>query len=379
MTETSEPTPDAEPTPAPTRRAVSGLLALALIGAGVVGGAAVTHVVWQPRSANAPATASPGFVNQLPAGGSAAVAAKVNDAIVDINTTLAYGRAQAAGTGMVVTSTGEVLTNNHVIAGATSIRVTDVGNGKTYRATVVGYDRSEDVAVLQLANATGLTTITAAGSPVQVGASVVGVGNAGGTGGTPSYAGGVVVALNRQITATDDGDGTSEQLTGLIETDAGIVAGDSGGPLVDEQGQVVGMDTAASAGYRFNQTADAYAIPIAAAMQVADDIEAGQASSTVHIGPTAMLGVEVQTASAYTATGSGAVIAGVLDNGPAKAAGLAAGDVIIGLGGQPVHSPNDLSRIIVGETPGTTVTVQYVDREGATRTAQVRLATGAAQ
>jgi S1-C subfamily serine protease len=139
------------------------------------------------------------------------------------------------------------------------------------------------------------------------------------------------------------------------------------------------MDTAASAGYRFNQTADAYAIPIAAAMQVADDIEAGQASSTVHIGPTAMLGVEVQTASAYTATGSGAVIAGVLDNGPAKAAGLAAGDVIIGLGGQPVHSPNDVSRIIVGETPGTTVTVQYVDREGATRTAQVRLATGAAQ
>ena len=145
-----------------------------------------------------------------------AIAQGVNPGLVDINTTLSYQGEQAAGTGMVLTSNGEVLTNNHVIDGATSISVTDVGNGKTYTASVVGYDRSHDIAVIQLNNASGLQTVTLGDSSnVSVGQAVVAIGNAGGTGGTPSAVGGSITALNQSITASDSGDGTSETLSGL--------------------------------------------------------------------------------------------------------------------------------------------------------------------
>ena len=316
--------PEAAPPSGPAagpRRAMAG--ALALVVAGAVVGATVTHEVWHARAATTttPADGSALFPEQPngftapgqpadPFGGSGgnggtdatstgptdalSIARNVDADVVDINTTMGYTNARAAGTGMVLTSTGEILTNNHVISGATSISVTDVGNGKTYNATVVGYDKTYDVAVLQLHGATGLATIEPASKPVQVGAGVVGVGNAGGTGGTPSYAGGVITAVAQTIRASDSSDGSSEQLAGLLETNANIVAGDSGGPLVNTQGQVVGMNTAASANYRFTAGSDAYAIPISDALAVARQIEAGQPSATVHVGPTAMLGVGVQ-------------------------------------------------------------------------------------
>ena len=209
-----------------------------------------------------------------------AIAAKVDPGLVDINTTLGYAQQQAAGTGIVLSSNGVILTNNHVINGATKISVTDVGNQKTYTAKVVGYDRSHDIAVLQLQNASGLQTAPLATSHASVGQDVVGVGNAGGTGGTPSAAGGTVTALNQSITASDQGDGTSEQLTGLIETNADIQPGDSGGALVNTSGQVIGVDTAASAGYSFqfngqSQGNQGFAIPINTALSIARQIEAG--------------------------------------------------------------------------------------------------------
>ena len=228
-----------------------------------------------------------------------AIAVKVDPGLVDINTTLGYQQEQAAGTGIVLTSNGVILTNNHVIDGATSISVTDVGNHKTYTASVVGYDRTKDIAVLQLHNASGLQTATLGNSSnVSVGEDVVGVGNAGGTGGTPSAAGGTVTALNQSITASDEGDGTSEQLSGLIETNADIQPGDSGGALVNTSGQVLGVDTAASAGFSFQYNGQSsgnqgFAIPINTALSIARAIEAGNASSTVHIGETAFLGVEI--------------------------------------------------------------------------------------
>ena len=177
-----------------------------------------------------------------------AIAAKVSPDLVDINTNLSYQDEQAAGTGMVLTSSGLILTNNHVIDGATSISATDVGNGKTYSAKVVGYDRTGDIAVIKLVGASGLRTISTSAGTAAVGQAVVGVGNAGGTGGTPSAAGGSITALGQSITASDNGGGNSENLTGLIETNAGIQPGDSGGSLVNTSGQVIGMDTAASAG-----------------------------------------------------------------------------------------------------------------------------------
>ena len=239
-----------------------------------------------------------------------AIAAKVDPGLVDINTTLGYSQEQAAGTGIVLTSNGVILTNNHVINGATKISVTDVGNQKTYTAKVVGYDRSHDIAVLQLQNASGLQTAPTDTSNASVGENVVGVGNAGGTGGTPSAAGGTVTALNQSITASDEGDGTSEQLHGLIETNADIQPGDSGGALVNTSGQVIGVDTAASAGFSFqtngqSQGTQGFAIPINTALSVARQIEAGNSSSTVHIGETAFLGVEINPQGGTGNSGSG--------------------------------------------------------------------------
>ena len=140
---------------------------------------------------------------------------------------------------------------------------------------MVGYDRTKDIAVLQLHNASGLQTATLGNSSnASVGEDVVGVGNAGGTGGTPSAAGGTVTALNQSITASDEGDGTSEQLSGLIETNADIQPGDSGGALVDTSGDVLGIDTAASAGFSFQSNDQSsgnqgYAIPIDTALSIA--------------------------------------------------------------------------------------------------------------
>ncbi|MEV6410014.1 trypsin-like peptidase domain-containing protein [Kribbella sp. NPDC051718] len=174
-----------------------------------------------------------------------AVAAKVTPGLVDVNTVLGFQGARAAGTGIVLTSDGEILTNHHVIAGATEISVVDKGNGKTYTATVVGYDTAHDIAVLKLKDASGLETAKIGdSSKVKVGDQVVGIGNAGGKGGTPSYAAGSVTALDQAITATDESGSNPENLAGLIQTDANIQPGDSGGPLANSAGEVIGVDTA---------------------------------------------------------------------------------------------------------------------------------------
>jgi S1-C subfamily serine protease len=313
----------------------------------------------------------------------ATIARDTDPGIVDITTTVAGG--EAAGTGMVLTANGEVLTNNHVIDGATSISIRDVGNGKTYRATVVGYDRSEDVAVLQLTGASGLTTVTTTSTEPAVGAAVVGIGNAGGTGGTPSYAGGAITAVDKTITASDQYDGTSEQLTGLLGTDADIQSGDSGGPLVNVSGQVVGMDTAASSSYSFNDsdgstssgsTSRGFAIPITTALRVADGIESGQSTSTVHIGPTAELGVYV---SGDDNQSSGAVVVQAAGSGPAAKAGIGRGDVITSVAGTAIRDADSLTALMTQFSPGQSVAVTYSTSTGGSRTVRVTLATGAPQ
>jgi S1-C subfamily serine protease len=317
--------------------------------------------------------------------------------LVDINTTLGYQQAQAAGTGIVLTSSGEILTNNHVIDGATTISVTDVGNGKTYSASVVGYNRTKDLAVLQLHGASELQTATIGNSSnVSVGEDIVGIGNAGGTGGTPSAAGGTVTALNQSITASDGSDGSSEQLTGLIQTNADIQPGDSGGPLVDSTGQVVGLDTAASAGFSFQPSGQSsgnqsYAIAINEAITIAKEIEAGTASSTVHIGATAFLGVEVaQSSCASGGSGfgsgsgngsstSGALVCSVVTSSPAQGSGIAQGDTITSLNSQTVTSPSALTNLLGPFHPGDKVTIGWTDASGQSRTALVQLSSGPPQ
>ncbi len=324
-----------------------------------------------PASSSAPGGPSNG----------AAIASQVAPGLVDIDSTLSYEGAEAEGTGMVLTAKGEILTNNHVIEGGSSIRVIDVGNGKTYGANVVGYDRTADVAVLQLEHASGLRTVRLGNSSsVREGQGVVGIGNAGGAGGAPSFAGGSVTALDQSITASDEADGTSERLTGLIETNADIQPGDSGGPLVNSSGKVVGMDTAASAGFSFqlgSASTQGFSIPINTALKIAATIAQGHSSSTVHIGPTAFLGVGV--ASSGPGGPTGAVIESVASGSPAAKAGLTEGDTITSCAGHPVSSPNDVVTIIQSEKPGAAVSLVYLSTSGARRTVTVRLTSGPPQ
>jgi S1-C subfamily serine protease len=377
------------------------LFAVALLVIGLGAGFALGRVVWPARAASSGRTTTTQPSLGFPFGGGtfpfgsgssgasssakggpsnpSAIAAKVDPALVDVDSTLGYESEMAAGTGIVLTPTGEILTNNHVIDGATNVSVTDIGNGHVYSATVVGYNRSRDIALLQLNGASGLKVVSLDQSAgVRVGEPVVGIGNAGGVGGSPNVAGGSVTALNQSITATERDGGNPESLTGLIEVNSDILAGDSGGPLVNTAGKVIGLDTAASTGFSLKAPGtQGFAIPIDSALAVAKQIESGQSSATVHIGPSAFLGVEVLS----TQTGSsarGAVIHAVVAGSAAASVGLMAGDAITALGGVPVDSPADLVRLMQLYHPGDRVEVTWRDPAGGRQHAIVQLATGPA-
>jgi S1-C subfamily serine protease len=297
---------------------------------------------------------------------------------------------------MILTSNGLVLTNNHVIDAATSITARDVATNTLYKAKVVGYDVANDVALLQLQNASGLATVSIGNSNnVSAGEKVVGIGNALGVGGTPSYAAGSVVALGQSVTASDNGSPSgAETLTGMIEVNAPIQPGDSGGPLVNSKGKVVAMDTAGSSsggGFGFevggSTVTHAYAIPINTALSIVKSIESGNASANVHIGQTAFLGVEVsaypnfQQGSIGGVQGqvSGAEVVSVIPGTPAAASALVPGDVITSLNGTSVSTVSALGEMIQGLHPGDSVTVGYVTQDGTHATLTLKLASGPPQ
>ncbi len=320
----------------------------------------------------------------------AEVASKVDPALVDINTTLGYQHEEAAGTGLVLTSSGEVLTNNHVIEGSTSITATDIGNGRTYRAVVVGYDRSHDIAVIKLQNASGLSTVTlGSSSTAQLGQKVVAIGNAEGRGGRPSVVTGQILALGASITASDQSAGTAEKLTGLIRHDAPIQPGDSGGPLANTSGEVIGIDTAASSGDfqiegqtgQSGQT-QGFAIPINTAISIANQISAGKGSTDVHLGATGFVGVEVSSAQQAESEGvpanAGALVAGLISGSPAQEAGLGVGDLITSVDSEHVSSPTDLQHVLEGHHPGDKVVIGWASSNGGKHTATMTLTSGPA-
>jgi S1-C subfamily serine protease len=316
----------------------------------------------------------------------AQIAAKTDPGLVDVISTLGYQNGTAWGTGMVLTSNGEVLTNNHVIAGATAIHVKDIGNGRTYTAKVVGYDDSDDVAVLQIQGASGLTTTKIGNSAsLTAGQSVVAIGNAEGKDGTPSVVAGKITALDSTVAAEDQGDGVVEHLSGMIQTDANVEPGDSGGPLVNSAGEVIGMDTAASSNSNIGTgttaavSTTAFAIPIDRALQIAGQIEAGQASTTVHIGETAFLGVGVSSQAGNSfGQSTGATIEGAIQNTPAAQLGLQEGDTIETIGGHQVTSASDLQTVIEQYHPGDRVQITWTDPSGQSHSGTVTLMNGPA-
>jgi len=417
------PTPDhrpaapASPTPSPidaaarrrTRLIVGGATALALgvgasgLGLAIVGGSILEHLIVPSTQA----TVQPGIYRggsgdgsgdgsgrqRDPFGGygfgsgtgtgggsgtstATAASAEQKKGVVTIVSELGYdGQSEAAGTGIILTASGRILTNNHVVEGSTKISVTVESTEQTYTATVVGTDATDDVAVLQLVNAdgskvTGLTPAKIDDDGLQVGDTVTDVGNAGGTG-ELVVASGTVAALQQTIQVADESTGAEKSLSGLVELDADIQSGDSGGPVLDAEGEVAGIATAASTGSR---DVTGYAIPIETAMSVVDRIVAGDESGTIMIGLPPFLGVELAT----TQQPGGATIAGVVDGMPAAQAGIAAGSVITAVDGTAISDTAGLQAAIASHRVGDQVTITWTDASGAAHQAAVTLIAGPA-
>jgi S1-C subfamily serine protease len=297
--------------------------------------------------------------------------------VVDVINTLAGGSGLAEGTGIIISSSGDILTNNHVIDGAQSVTVQIDGSGPQLAATVLGYDPVDDVALVKINDISGLSLKVAPlgnSDGLTIGEAVVAIGNAYGKGGIPAVVSGTVADLDQSITASDGG--SSENLTGMIETNADIVSGDSGGPLVNAAGQVVGMDAAGSeTGASFGgQTAatQGFAIPIDTALQVAQQIETGQSSGSINVGSGPYIGVEVENST----SASGALVDKVEAGTPAASAGLVVGDVITSINNTQVTSSSDLSTALDTLHPGESVQLGWVDSSGQQHTSSITLASG---
>lgn len=384
----------------PAVLALVGVVALLAGAAGAALGITVSN-----GSSNAPSTSS--FVSPTspgngssndPFGGSSgspsgsgdridvdSIAGDVSPAIVNIATTLSGG-GQAAGSGMVLTSNGEVLTNNHVISGATKIQVEVGVTGKTYTAKVLGYDVEDDVALIKLNDASGMETIkTGSASSVSRNDAVVAIGNALGRFGDPAVVSGTVSALHQDVTA---GDGLDEEtLSDMIRIAAAIQPGDSGGALVNDQGQVIGMNTAADAGsgrYGYQSGTTGFAIPIHNAVSIVEEIKDGDTSNGAHIGDRALLGVVLEDPTSqgpFESDGSdqattGAGIADVGSDSPAADAGLEAGSTITALGSRTISSVGDLRAVLDTFHPGDDVKVTWIDASGDRHRATVTLTKG---
>ncbi len=377
------------PAPGPQRPARRRRLAFAVAGLLIASTALGTWAGFTFGSGDASRSTNPGPIamDQGSSGSpSGSTTTSATDGVVNVNTyTHVFGQTQlvpeGAGSGMVLTSNGEVLTNNHVVQGAWKIEVSVPGE-QTYTATVVGVDPTADVALLQLRNASGLATVTTGDpSALAQGDQVAAVGNALGRGGEPAVATGTVTATDRSITAQDPG-GSAERLNGMIETNANVQPGDSGGALVNADGEVVGMITAGGPrtdGGRAHNIG--FAIPIDHALTVVEQIHTGTGSSTVLLGERGYLGVAVRSLDPATAArlgvSSGALVVGVEPNGPAANAGMGTPAVIESIDGQRVTSTDSLGPLLHSHVPGDTVTVRWVDQSGE-HTATVQLTSGPA-
>jgi S1-C subfamily serine protease len=289
-----------------------------------------------------------------------------------VNTNLGLVDSSGAGSGIVLSKTGEVLTNNHVIRGATTIKVKIPSSGRTYSATVLGYSIVDDVALLKLQGASNLATATRGNSAkLNVGQSARAVGNANG-GGKLVVTTGRVTGINETISVRDD-NGQVARLGGLIETSARLVPGDSGGALIDSAGRVIGMNAAGSPSFAFSTTTLGYAIPINRALTIAGQIRSKRSSSTVHVGATAFIGLSVDDAEA------GVVIDSIVPDSPAAQAGLQPGYVLTALDGAPIRSFTDLRGLLFTKHPGDTITLDYTDALGNRTSTPIVLATGPPQ
>jgi S1-C subfamily serine protease len=420
---TSPSTPPGRPAASPpSRKRFLGLIAaLALVigpaiagyavgqsnGSSASGGAAITlpdsnaPVLGGPSSGTQPNGSSNGSSNGSGSNATssldlAAIRDKLDDSVLNINTTLGDDEGAAAGTGILISANGLALTNNHVIKDSTAIQVEISATGKTFPATVLGYSILDDVAVIQLQGASNLKPAELGTSEgLAIGDVVVALGNAGGRGGSPTTVAGAITALDQQITASESDGSNAQVLSDLIQVNANIQSGDSGGPLVDATGAVIGMNAAASrrnglGGFPSSGGQnEGYAIPIDKALAIAKKITSKEGGPNIHVGGNrATIGVSVSDDSALTTrggplggnrAGTGARVAdqnGILEGSGADKAGITNGSTITAIDGDPVTSASDLMLQMVPYQPGDKVEVTWIDPSGTTHRATVTLGSG---
>jgi S1-C subfamily serine protease len=376
--------PAAEPAPVPHRPSLWRPALAGGLAGGVLAASVAVPVTWQlvdGRSEAASAETSPGqrpddqqegpgwFDGNLDPRGPGDTSGAEGTAATDeqsrgvllIETQTRAG--SGAGTGLVLSSEGLALTNYHVIEGSTAVRAEVAATGESHEVEVLGFDESADIALLRLVGAEDLDTIDPDDDGADVEDEVTAVGNARG-GGALLAAEGEVTELDSRIT-TQDGFGpgaSADRLEGLIETSAAAVPGYSGGPTYDDEGEVLGITTAAA-----GDASQSFAVPIDDALEVAGRIEDGDEGGSVQIGPSAWLGISVADG------GSGAGVADVEAGSPADELGLADGAVITGLDGAAVGSVEDLLDEMARHEPGDSVEVTWTDPDGSLRTGDVEL------
>jgi len=340
-----------------------------LLVAGLIGGLAGHYASASSSSGNGltiqSVTNSPGAAT-LPNGQSIPkLVQRLLPSVVSIDVTGAAGEDQ--GTGMIISSTGLVITNNHVIASATSggsITVTRSGTTKKLPATLIGTNPINDVALIRINNISGLPTVAFGNSQqLSVGDAVVAIGNALGlAAGTPTVTTGIVSALGRTVTASSSA--STETLNDMIQTDAAINPGNSGGPLLDSSGNVIGMNTAVAGTLPDGSSAQniGFAIPAATIQSLLKSLLAGQ--TVVNHG--AYMGIEMESLTPSLqqqygfSVASGAVIMSVISGTPAASAGLLQGDIIVGINGTTIGGGADVQQVISSHHPGDVITISIV-------------------
>jgi S1-C subfamily serine protease len=348
-----------------TRRSAPKWLVAALVAA-VVGGAVGAAVAegLGPGSSQS-SEIKVGNANPGPAlAGGASIPTIVAAVVPDVVSIDAKGPSgEDQGTGMVVSSSGEVVTNNHVISGATSIDVTLYNQTTPLVTTLIGADSSNDLALLKISSPpSNLRTVVFGDSTkLKVGDAVIAIGNALGlSAGTPTVTSGIVSALGRTVQA-GDATGSTEGLTNLIQTDAAINSGNSGGPLVDSAGQVIGMNTAVASSSNGNAPAQniGFAIPSLTIQKLIPELQKGGTTGSSR----AYLGVYVTDETPQLqqqfalAPPSGALVESVVAGSPAGQAGIQPGDVIVGFDSSPVTSAQDLTNAVQKASAGQAVTI----------------------
>jgi S1-C subfamily serine protease len=276
---------------------------------------------------------------------------------------------EGEGSGVVIDGTGTILTNNHVISGATEVEVV-FNDGESYEGTVIGAEPDVDIAVVQIdTEGEGFEAIDIGSSDdLRLGDDVVAIGFPLGLGGTPTVTRGIVSAEDRTIQLAD---GPVDELNGLLQTDAAINPGNSGGPLIDAAGRLVGINTAAAnAGAAENV---GFAVPIDTALPIAQELIEDPPEQRAYLGVSirdmspalaAQLGIDPDV--------EGALVMGLFPDGPAEEAGVEPGDVIVSIAESDIEGVDDVNSALRDFDPDDVVEVGVV-RDGDLITLELEL------